>query len=150
MGILKHAILPFFALLHGYVAYLILWGNDRSKVVELFQWPPPPDSDGSHVLSDWESHGLGLVGSLEVILTFACVMGVVREDSHFRGVVCIMEGLAWSIGAWDAHRLGFPVGFAAAMAGLAWVGLLVHSQEPGLLTKDHREEASSSQKAKTK
>jgi hypothetical protein len=139
MGLLKHAILPVFALMHFSVC-VVLWTGGPMAVVKMFDWPP---KENDEELTLWEEHAIGIIGALELTMTFGCVVGVVMENSHFRGVMVVMELICWGLGGYDAYRLGVPSAFAFSMAGLALIGLVVHSREPGLFTKDKSKEQKS-------
>ena len=139
MGLLKHVILPLFALLHGYVTFRILVQNDIKGSIELFQWPPKAGKDQSLTL--WEEHAIRILGGAHLAFFLACAFGVFLEHSHFRAIVALLELVYWVNGAYDATLKGFPCEVAYGLIGLTVVGLIAHAREPGLFTKD---------KAKTK
>lgn len=136
-GLLKTAILPYFAILHAYTfASIFLFGKiDFAKLA----WPDVVKEDSD--LSSLESHLLGAFGAFHLAVGFGCALGILSEHSHFRGVMTTMELLLWSLDGYDALLTKTrPITFYAVNAGMAAIGLLVHSQEPGIFTKDHNKE----------
>jgi hypothetical protein len=131
MGLLKHFVLPFFAVIHGWVAFTVILG-DRASLTVSFDWPAS-ENEG---LTLYENHALGILGGCHAAFFFAAIVGVVQEHSHFRAVLAMMELIFWTYGGFDAAQLGFPCYAAYFFAFLAGVGLLVNMKEPGLFTKD--------------
>lgn len=134
MGMLKHAVLPFFALINAFLAYKALveedfgifeldnFGRDLSQV--------PPTSI--------EEHLLDALGGTCVCFLINCLAAVFVENSHYRGMVVSLQTLFFAIDAMSYMKLGIYIpaiiyGYVAA--GI--VGLVVHANEPGIFTKDH-------------
>ena len=143
MGLLKHVIIPFFLALHVYVAYLLLIRpNGKRDAIELFGWPPKPGKkpqDQSFTL--WEEHALALLGGVQVMLAMGCLLGILQEKSHFRGILIVLELVYLLIGTYDAHQRNIPTSIPVACIGLAVLGLIVHALEPGLFTQDNKQKA---------
>ena len=132
MGLLKHVVLPIFALVHTWVAVTAIFGN-RGSLPAAFDWP---DADRVGGLSLYENHAFGILGGFHGAFAFGAVNGIFQEHGHYRAVFAIMEMIVWINGAVDAASLGFPCVVAYIFAGLAAVGLVVHMKEPGIFTKD--------------
>jgi len=139
MGLLKHAILPFFLVLHVYVAYLILIRpNGKREAIDLFGWPPKPGKklqDQSFTI--WEEHALAMLGGVQVMLGIGCLLGILQEKSHFRGILIVLELVYLVVGTYDAHQRNFPTSLPVVFIGLAVLGLVVHALEPGIFTQDN-------------
>lgn len=137
-GLLKTVVLPYFCLLHAYTfASIFLFGKlDFAKLA----WPDVVMTD-SLEMSTLESHLLGAFGAFHAAVGFGCMLGFLAEHSHFRGVMTTMELILWSLDGYDALQTkSRPITFFAVNAGIAAVGLLIHSQEPGIFTKDHNKD----------
>eukprot|EP00522_Entomoneis_paludosa_P004223 CAMPEP_0172467020 /NCGR_PEP_ID=MMETSP1065-20121228/57732_1 /TAXON_ID=265537 /ORGANISM="Amphiprora paludosa, Strain CCMP125" /LENGTH=139 /DNA_ID=CAMNT_0013224037 /DNA_START=76 /DNA_END=495 /DNA_ORIENTATION=- len=132
MGLLKHAVLPLFALLHASVS-LVLWTQGPEGVIPMFDWPAKAGDD--QAVTVWEAHALGILGGCEIALSFLCVVGIF-ESSRFRSIIIVAEAMVWGVGAFDAFKNGVPYEFAATMFVIATVSGVIHSQEPGLFAKD--------------
>ena len=91
--------------------------------------------------STLESHLLGAFGAFHAAVGFGCAVGFLMEHSHFRAVMTTMELILWSLDGYDAIQTqSRSITFFAVNVGIAAVGLVVHSQEPGVFTKDHNKE----------
>lgn len=132
MGLLKHAILPIFALFHAFMTFMLLSGS-KADIPTLGNWP---DAEDHGDLSSWESHMMGTALSAHAAFLFGCLTGVMREDSHFRSILAVMEGIFFTLEAYDCSLTGFDVPPVATFAVLAWVGAIVNFLEPGIFTKD--------------
>lgn len=126
-GLLKTVVLPYFACLHAYAfASIFLMGTkyDFSKTVY-------PDVTGDD-LNALESHLLGATGAFHCAVGFGCVIGVIAEHSHFRGVMTLMELIFWVLDGYDVYKTEvMPFTIHAVNVVIAAIGLLVHSREPG-------------------
>ena len=136
MGLLKHAILPVWCLLHAYVVYLMVVRKDIKAAIELFDWPAKEGD--SQDLTLWEQHCFGIITGAHAAFLFGCIVGIFHEHSHFRAMIAAMELIFWSVGGYDAFNLGMPCAFAYVMAAFSVVGLIAHSREPGLFTVDKK------------
>lgn len=137
MGILKHFVLPGFALVHAasIVACkdLISWAgmvcvNEDDKVNE------------SDDISIRQNHMLGCLRGFNVGMLILCGFGTLSNNasSDMRQAVALAETALFSVVAVDAFRGGLkkfwvPVGHAVVTLG----GLIVSVLEPGIFTKDH-------------
>mmetsp|Transcript_9841 Transcript_9841/g.13867 ORF Transcript_9841/g.13867 Transcript_9841/m.13867 type:complete len:145 (-) Transcript_9841:263-697(-) len=143
MGLLKHVTLPLLALLHSFVAFTSIVG-DRSSLPTIFDWPSPSENEDE---SMYVNHAFGILGGFHVAFAFGAIMGILREDAHFRAILAIMELIVWGYGGYDAMRLGFPCVFAYVASGLSAVSLIVHMMEPGIFTKDKGDADNNNKKA---
>ena len=134
MGILKHGVLPFFACFHLVALSFYVTGNlELLMTVAFADWPRTQDT-----LTVIEQHalGAGLMGS-SMVLLFAAIVGIVKEDSHFRGIAAVMHLIFFANDAFDNWKIeGLDPTKAGILALIALVGVVVHSQEPGLFTQD--------------
>jgi len=134
-GLLKTVILPYFACFHAYTfASIFLMGTKYEFAKQYYAQAVGSD------LSTLESHFMGACGAFHCAVGFGCTIGVVAEHSHFRGVMTTMELILWSLDGYDAYQTGFPHTLMAVNTIIAAVGLLIHSQEPGIFTKDHNKD----------
>jgi hypothetical protein len=136
MGLLKHIILPLLALVHVIIVFPILSGDKMGFAV----FSTLKEST-SEPLSLMESHLAGVSGAAHASLFFGCLVGVFHESSHFRGVFLAMETVFWTMDVYDGYMLGMQTAPVLALLVMCFIGLIVHSREPGIFTKD---------KAKTK
>ena len=134
-GLLKTIVLPYFACLHAFTfASIFLVGKKFDFAIIAYS-----EAVGSK-LTALESHLMGAVGAFHCAVGFGCVIGVISEHSHFRGIMAIMELMIWALDGYDAYSTGFPYTFMAVNTAIATIGLAIHSQEPGIFTKDHNKE----------
>jgi hypothetical protein len=143
MGLLKHIILPLFVVFHSVPVYLVFSGQKEVlPSLALAQWPPNADTDAPP-LSPLESHLLGALGGAHLALVFNCLVGILYENSHYRGMVAVVE-LIFFAGVWyDAYLTGYPTEALMIVIIVAAAGLLVHVMEPGIFTKDKSKTKSS-------
>lgn len=76
-----------------------------------------------------------LVGG-QAALLINCLAGVLLENAHYRGMAIFLEAIFWSYDLYDSMQTGMPTDFLMMASGVAIVGLLVHSMEPGIFTSD--------------
>lgn len=130
MGLLKHIILPLFALLHLVGSFFYV-AKDRIHDIVGGSWP---GLEGERTVV--ELHLLGAVGAGHITMFVGCLVGIFVEDSHFRGVFTMMATLFFALDCYDAYVTGFPWEVLAVMTVLGVVGSVVHGREPGIFTKD--------------
>ena len=99
------------------------------------EWGWPSHGENAE-LSDWERHALGIIGASHASMLVGHVLGLVTDHGHFRAILALMEIVAWGIGGYDGYVLGVDFAFPVVLVSLAAAGLLAHSKEPGLFTKD--------------
>jgi hypothetical protein len=130
MGILKHAVLPILAVGHAFQVFMILT-KGKEKLPKFYGWPGAQPS-----MSPRELHMMGVILSASLTLLVNCVAGIFLENAHYRGMATMLELVFFSAEFYDAYSAGFPALVKAGFAAVALVGLVVHSQEPGIFTKD--------------
>jgi hypothetical protein len=133
MGILKHAVLPILCLGHLFQAYKLIV-DGKEELPKFYGWPGAADATAK--MSPRELHMMGVILSSSLALAVNCIAAIATENSHYRGMATTLELIFFASEWYDAHVTGFPTTVKAAYAGIAALGLLVHSQEPGIFTKD--------------
>jgi hypothetical protein len=137
MGILKHAVLPILAVGHAFQAYKIM-ADGKEALPKFYGWP-----GAESPMSPRELHMMGVILSISVTLLVNCVAGIFLENAHYRGMATLLELVFFSCELYDAQVTGFPTMVKAVFAAVALVGLVVHSMEPGVFTKDKSKNKSS-------
>lgn len=133
MGILKHAVLPFFTVVH--VIFLSFYvRDDLEGLIKTLEWPRSELVE----LTAVERHGFGAgIGAGMMVLLFAGLVGIFQEDSHFRGLVGLMHLLFYVNDTYDNWKIeGMDPTGAGVFALIALVGVVSHALEPGFFTKD--------------
>ncbi|KAL7439270.1 hypothetical protein ACHAXM_006657 [Skeletonema potamos] len=134
MGLLKHAVLPFNALVMGAFAYKLLIAEDYADMMA--DW----GNNGDSPMTPMEHHLFHVVGGTALVTFINCIAAIFVENSHYRMMVCALQLLFFSVDGWSYLKLGVPVSMPVYLVvGANVVGLVVHSQEPGLFTKDKSE-----------
>jgi hypothetical protein len=142
MGILKHVVLPIFAIVHTSLARVCLF-DGPSGVTSLFGLDDTTrkrDDTGPNN-SPLELRATRSVGAIQCIFAINAVLAVLQETAHYRAVAVLLEAIYWSIesyGFWTSSsgstkKSGTP---AYCLLGLSVLGLGIHSMEPGIFTKD--------------
>jgi len=137
MGILKHVILPLFAVIHAQSIYACRSLDSWAELVEL-----AVESDDDRA-STRQRHMVGCLRAFNAAMLLLCVAGVVTESAHYRGVMVLAELVFFSVVTADAFQNGLNYYVPGTMAAVALVGAGIHAMEPGIFTKDKT-------KAKTK
>jgi hypothetical protein len=137
MGVLKHIVLPILACAHAFQAFKILT-DGKSELPKFYGWP-----GASTPLSAREEHMMGVILSISLALAVNCFISILFETAHYRGMATLLELVYFGSEFLDAYATGFPYKIKACFAALALIGLVIHSMEPGIFTKDKT-------KAKTK
>ncbi|KAL7501352.1 hypothetical protein ACHAWT_010760 [Skeletonema menzelii] len=139
MGALKHIVLPLCTIAHLFAIGVFTFGG-KEYMADLLEWPR-----NTVKLTPIERHLLGAGFTFHVVLTMNNIAAIMVENSHYRAMATFLELVLYSLDLADAMYentfLGeggklFTLVPLAIMTGVTVLGLLVHSQEPGLLTKD--------------
>ena len=143
MGLLKHVIFPLFGILHLNTVVQILILNNRDDLY--LMWGRSQDDTSPY--TKVELHLGAFVGGASVALLFGCIMAVLKEDSHFRGILLIMHVLLYLVDLYDSYKLETD-GFVPLLVinAILLVSLLVHVNEPGIFTKSKTESGGSGNK----
>lgn len=140
MGALKHVLIPFYTCLHLLGSYKAL---DPKGFVEFCGLPLTENEEQTAR----EAHLIGVILSFHLAMAFLCFLGFFQESAHFRGIIMVCEVLFYGVRTVHAYSQGLDSavyskpGFAAAVAV---VGVVLHSMEPGLFTKDKKDETKKS------
>lgn len=129
MGILKHVLLPMMAMVHAFQSYQLIV-NGKDTIPSYYGWPDQKPLNGR------ELHLMGMILSSSITLMINCMIGVMMENAHYRGVATFLEVIYFSSEAYDAYSTGYPVTIKLVFATICAVALMIHSMEPGILTKD--------------
>lgn len=131
MGLLKHVVLPFNALLNAAFAYKLLIAEDYADIMA--DW----GNNGSSPMTPMEHHLFHVLGGITAGTFINCIAAIFVENSHYRMMVCALQVLFFSVDGRSYVKLGVDIPAAIYLVvGVNVVGLVVHSQEPGLFTKD--------------
>lgn len=130
MGVLKHIVLPILAVAHAFQAFKILT-DGKDELPKFYGWP-----GSSAPLTSRESHMMGVILSISLALSVNCFASILFENAHYRGMATVLELIYFGSEFYDAYKTGFPFEIKAGFAALALIGLLIHSMEPGIFTKD--------------
>ena len=120
------------------VVYLCFVKRDYAACIQMFDWPAKAGDDQS--LTMWEEHMMGIIAGGHLMMLALDLWSVLQENGHVRGLMTAGEFIWWFSGGYGAWRLGFPCAFAFAISAVSATGLLIHSREPGLFTKDKGKE----------
>lgn len=138
MGLLKHAILPLFALVDLGLAYKALVLGDMDDVYLAFGHDTTKDP-----MTNAEIHIIHALGAALVVLFVNNVAAILVENSHYRGMAVLLQIIFFLLDASSYVRLGVDVApILLILSGVGLVGLAVHSREPGIFTKDNKAKAS--------
>lgn len=140
MGALKHVVLPLCALAHAFaIGVFTLAGKEF--MADALDWPRE-----TAALTPIERHLLGAGFTFHVVLAVNDVAAIVAENAHYRGMATFLEFLLYAGDLVDAvyentllsegAEKAFTLVPLAVMSAVTLIGLVVHSQEPGLFTKD--------------
>ena len=144
MGLLKHVLLPLFMLLDLKIAYDCLVAEDVSGIAPT--WAPDRDF-AAEPLSLLERHLVHLLGGVGVVFAVNMLLAAVVENSHYRGLALLLHTLFFIVDGFSYLKVGVEVAPAVfGIVGLGLVGMVVHSLEPGIFTKD-KTKTSSNKKA---
>ncbi|KAL7551927.1 hypothetical protein ACHAWF_015181 [Thalassiosira exigua] len=140
MGALKHVVLPLCVLSHA-VAIGIFTVSGKEFMAEALDWPR-----ATAALTPIERHLLGAGFTFHVVLVVNDVAAILVENAHYRGMATFLEFLLYAGDLVDAvyenallsegAEKAFTLVPLAVMSAVTLLGLVVHSQEPGLFTKD--------------
>ena len=115
--------------------FLVLQTNDPDM---LALW------NAAEPLDDLAVHLMHAVGGTFLVLAVNNVCAVLYGSSVHRATALALHGVFASVDTWSYIALKRDVpGSLYAMLAAVVVGLLVHSQEPGIFTKDKKQTAAS-------
>mmetsp|Transcript_13146 Transcript_13146/g.19697 ORF Transcript_13146/g.19697 Transcript_13146/m.19697 type:complete len:140 (-) Transcript_13146:110-529(-) len=130
MGLLKHVVLPFDALLNFafFVKLLIL--QDYAE--------PRADWGCTDIpMNLMENHLWHTLGAVALCNCIYCIAAIYAGNSFSRMLVCALQAFFFTVDGWSYVNLGVGLpGILYFVVGFNVVGLVAHFQEPGLFTKD--------------
>lgn len=139
MGALKHIVLPLCTIAHLFSISVFLF-QGKEAMATLLDWPRMTVS-----LTPIERHLLGAGLAFHIVLSVNNIAAIIVENSHYRAMATFLELILYSLDLADAMYENtlltegmnlFTLVPLATMTGVALVGLVLHSQEPGLFTED--------------
>eukprot|EP01083_Nonionella_stella_P080761 222051_1 len=134
MGLLKHVVLPFYALLSLVVVYTSLVAEDIESMLE--NWSRDTKAQPITTL---EMHLVHAVGGAFAVFFVNNVAAIIVENSHYRGMAVFLQVLFFAVDGYSYVKMGKDVPAIIFVAvGVGLVGLFVHSMEPGIFTKDNK------------
>ena len=134
MGLLKHVILPLYALLDLALVFKFLVAEDMSEMLEDSCWSRDIKVVPATAL---ENHFLHCLGAAASVLLLNNVAAIFVENSHYRGMAVFLQMLFFTIDGYSYVRMGEDVpNIIYVIVGGGLVGLMVHANEPGIFTKD--------------
>jgi hypothetical protein len=133
MGVLKHVLFPVLTLLHIVVVSFYLTGRNHlmPKMLDM----PGAENERTSI----ELHLQAVVSGFWLMLLFCCLCGIFYENAHFRGIVAVMHLIVFTNDVYDCvirEGWGHLAPNIAIMDIFILVCIIIHSQEPGLFTKD--------------
>ena len=141
MGLLKHFLFPCLAIINGMLAIQIHFLDDKISVVNIWlegTEAGEPYKNGSLELTTVESHAISAVGAFNAAFAFGFVLGIMREDSYFRGVMLWMQTINYVLDSIDAFKRELNAGLLYMLTLVCVIGLIVHHSEPGIFTNDKK------------
>ena len=109
-------------------------------MADLLEWPRMTLS-----LTPIERHLLGAGLTFHIVLSVNNIAAIIVENSHYRAMATFLELILYSLDLADAMYENtlltegmnlFTLVPLAIMSGVTLLGLVLHSQEPGLFTED--------------
>ena len=131
MGLLKHVVLPLYALLDVSVIY-------KALIIEDINDMSPDSVLSTDQMTPVEQHFLHCLGGVGLMLLVNNVAAICVENSHYRGMAVLLNIIFFATDAYSYVKMGLEVPTAVyVIVGLGVIGLIVHANEPGIFTNDH-------------
>lgn len=110
-----------------------------------FLQPWAPDRDfAAEPLSPLERHLCHILGTGCLCLAVNMIAAVAVENAPYRGMALFLNTLFFAVDAFSYVIVGLDIAPPLlVIVGAGLVGLAVHSQEPGIFTKDKAEKGKS-------
>ena len=85
----------------------------------------------------FEQHMMHFVGGAAAAFFVNAVVAIFVENSHYRGMAVVLQTVCFAVDSYSYYKLGVsPDPMLYVVVGSGIVGLIVHSMEPGIFTKD--------------
>ena len=134
MGLLKHVVLPFNSLLNAGLAYKLL-------IAEYYADTQADFGNSPETMTLMEHHLWHVLGGIALCNSINSLAAICVENSHYRMMVCALQTLFFCVDGWSYVKLGVDVPATLyVILGVNVAGLVVHSFEPGLFTKDKNDD----------
>ena len=139
MGALKHIVLPLCTFAHLFAIGVFVFSG-KEFMTTMLDWPRDTET-----LTPIERHLLGAGFTFHIVLAVNDIVAIAVENAHYRSMAAILEFLLYFFDLADAmyentflgeERKSFTLVPLASMSIITAIGLIVHSMEPGVLTKD--------------
>ena len=132
MGLLKHVVLPLYALLDVSFIY-------KALIIEDINDMSPDSVLSTNQMTPLEQHFLHCLGGVGLMLLVNNVAAICVENSqYYRGMAVLLNIIFFATDAYSYVNMGLEVPTAVyVIVGLGVIGLIVHANEPGVFTKDH-------------
>jgi hypothetical protein len=139
MGALKHIVLPLCTIAHVFAIGVFLV-KGKEFMATMLDWPRDTVN-----LTPIERHLLGAGFTFHVVLTVNDAVAILLENAHYRAMATVLELILYSLDLADAMYENtflvegtklFTLVPLASMTVVTLIGLVIHSMEPGVLTKD--------------
>lgn len=140
MGLLKHAVIPFNALVNALFFYKFLIAEDYAEIMADWGKDDTP-------LTPLENHLFHIGGGIGLAFLINSLAAIFVENSHYRMMVCLLQIVIFTVDGYSYVKLDVNINpIIYVIVGVNVVGLLVHSQEPGIFTKDKNSDGKSKKK----
>ena len=78
-----------------------------------------------------------VLGGTFIVLVVNNVAAIFVENAHYRGMAVLLQMLFFVVDGYSYWKMGLIVPpIIYAIVGVGLVGLIVHSKEPGIFTRD--------------
>ena len=144
MGLLKHVILPLFAMINLSLACLLLLVNGSIdgalEISQPFGRDTNPKSGGVPATA-LEMHFLHAIGGTYLCFGVNMIVAIFSKSSKYRAMAVLMEVLYAIVDAYSYWSLERQIpGILYFVIGVGGVGLAVHAMEPGIFAKAKKKE----------
>ena len=149
MGLLKHVILPLFTLIDFIFIYMFIIKEELDDDIKQ-DWDVvvhPIDAP----LDPITIHFMNLAGTLGCVMAMNNIAAIFYGNEFHRAIACSQKLIVFVVDYWSYTHTGrnLPT-YVYAIGVTSLIGLLVHSQEPGIFTKDKEQEEEKQKKTKSK
>ena len=135
MGLLKHVLLPFFAVLNTFIAYQLIVNESIDDVLE----PSAPFGRDTAAMPPTllELHFLHALGGTSAAFAVAQLGAIFSHCALYRAMAVFMQIVFAAVDVYSCIRLERQVPtILYVVIGLGAIGLMVQSMEPGIFAKD--------------
>ena len=136
MGLLKHVILPLLTLLDCvFVMNFVIKEEIDEDMSKTWDCPAGTPSDSPITV-----HFMHLIGALGLLMAINNIAAILYGNGFHRAMACAQHGILFIVDSWSYVHLGKDIpGIVYVILAIVSIGLAVHSQEPGVFTKDKKD-----------